>query len=304
MRQNAISGGPCVLTIAGVRFTLSGAVGSASFNPFVSPFLQDGCDSDLSCDVCAVGPDAALEALPCVPDSLWAFALCEGRCEVIRRHHSGRVLWQVVGSADLARVRVAWHPTLFEAQYGSYRQAWSKGLGLSLLGLRLRMSGGLLLHGAAATLDGNGILCVGVSGVGKSTLSRLLTAAGETVFTDERPVVRQWQSPNRAFRVYGTPWPSSAKAVCNDWAPLRRIYFITHGAADQITPLSPQEAVRRLIPVTTVPWQAPDLLDPCLATLDALVRTVPCARFAFRPAAAAVVALRDDLRQPTKGIPA
>lgn len=303
IRQNVILDSPCVLTIAGIRFTLSGAVGDAPLSPFFNSFLQGDAGSDLSCEVFAAGPDTVLESLPNVPESPWTFALHEGRCEVTRRDHAGRILWQMVGSDDFARVRVVWHPTLFDSRYSSFQNTWSKGVGLSLLGMRLRTSGGLLLHGAAAALDGCGILCVGVSGVGKSTLSRLLAAAGATVLTDERPVVRQWHLPECTFRIYGTPWPSSAEAVHNGWAPLRRIYFIAHGADDRITPLLPQEAVRRLIPVITVPWQAPALLDPCLTTIDALVRTVPCALFEFRPTSAAVAALRNDLQQPAIEVP-
>ena len=43
--------------------------------------------------------------------------------------------------------------------------------------------------------DGESLALVGVSGAGKSTIARLLHAAGATVLTDERPVVRQWPTP-------------------------------------------------------------------------------------------------------------
>ena len=88
---------------------------------------------------------------------------------------------------------------------------------------------------------------------------------------------------------------SSAGFARDAWAPLRRIYFIEHGGASRITPLDPTAALRRFIPVTTVPWQAPGLLDPALATIGALVAHIPCAVLAFRPEACAVAAIRADL---------
>jgi hypothetical protein len=81
----------------------------------------------------------------------------------------------------------------------------------------------------------------------------------------------------------------------NAWAPLRRFYFLEHGSTNRITPLDPAAALRRLIPVATVPWQAPSLLDPLLDTIGALITRIPCAILAFRPEVGAVTAIRGDL---------
>jgi hypothetical protein len=163
----------------------------------------------------------------------------------------------------------------------------------------------------AAAWDGIGILGVGVSGQGKSTLARLLHDAGAAVLTDERPIVRQVcphagqpsavVSP-AAFRVYGSPWPSSGGFFRNAHAPLRHIYLLEHGSTDRIVPLPPREALRRLIPVIAIPWQDPVLLDACLQTLDALLSAVPCSVFAFRPESGAARCLRDHLGAPVEGV--
>ncbi len=308
------------MTIAGVRFALSGADSGGAFSPPFADFLDDSVGpvaqprrddpagkraaSDLDCAVTCLGPDDALEARPRDPDNPWSFTVREGLCEVVRRDQEGEALWQLEAPLAFDRVAVRWNPRLFEEFYGSYESAWGTGLGLSLLVLRLCARGGLVLHGNAADVDGHGILCVGISGKGKSTLARLLDAAGATVLTDERPVLRQTPptdpeaAPGAPFRVHGSPWPSSAGFARNASAPLRRIYFIEHGATDRLTPLAPPEAMRRLIHVATLPWQDPALVDPCLATLDALLRAVPCAVLAFRPTPAVVDLIRDDLRRP------
>jgi hypothetical protein len=293
-----------VLTIAGVRFVLSGSIDAKKFALFFQPFWGNGANADLNCEVSHLGPDDALMSELPAHDKPWSFMVRKGLCEVNRRSQDGETRWRIAGPLTFDHVTITWNPNCFTKFYGSYENSWSTGLGLSLLGLRLHAHGGLLLHGNAADVDGQGILCVGVSGRGKSTLARLLEGAGARVLTDERPVLRQWPPPaagmalSHDFRVYGSPWPSSAGLARNTWAPLRRIYFLEHGETDQLTPLPARDAVRRLVHVMTIPWQDPVLLDPCLATVDMLLRNVPCAVLAFRPTPAVVDLIRKDLCQP------
>ena len=293
-----------MLTIAGVRFSLAGLDPTSEFLPPFHPFLLDSKESDLTCEVDSRGPDEALATQPSAPDKPWSFTVSRNVCEVVRRNQEGKPLWKITGPLTFDRATVTWEPHRFTEYYGSYGRAWGTGLGLSLLVLRLRAQGGLVLHGTAAEIDGQGILCVGISGTGKSTLARLLDTAGAKVLTDERPALRQWPaqglgtSLSNPFRVYGTPWPSSAGFARNEWAPLRRLYFLEHGERDRIAPVAPSEAVRRLLHVATIPWQDPALLDPCLATIETLLHAVPCAVLAFRPTPDIVEVIRADLRQP------
>lgn len=302
-QHDATSIGLCGLTIAGVRFAFAGPVNAAAFPPAFQPFRDGSSSADLGCEVFCRGPDDTMMSQPPAPGEPWSFAVRENGCTVIRRNQEGDVRWQIAGPLAFETATVSWNPLRFVDVYGSFERTLSMGIGLSLLVLRLRAHGGLVLHGMAAEVDGQGILCAGISGRGKSTLSRLLEAADARVLTDERPVLRQWPppetgvAPTRAFRVYGSPWPSSAGYARNAWAPLRRLYFLEHGETDRITPLAAREAVRRLIPVTTIPWQSPDFFDPCLATLDALVGTVPCAVLAFRPTLDVADLIRADLRK-------
>jgi len=296
------------LTIAGVHFALSGAIGvdDTAFPPAYQTFLRDAPTADLACSVFCAGADDALASAPPAPSKPWSFTVREDSCEVVRRNQAGETLWRIAGPLAFEKATVTWNPLRFLDFYTSYESAWSTGLGLSLLVLRLRAQGGVVLHGMAAEMDGQGILCVGISGTGKSTLARLLDAAGAVVLTDERPVLRQWPTPvagaapSVAFRVYGSPWPSSAGFAKNSWAPLRRIYFLEHGDTDRLTPLAPSAAVGRLIHVTTIPWQDPALLDSCLATIDTLLCSIPCAVLSFRPTPAVVDAIRADLHRPAR----
>lgn len=302
---DANAANPRVLTIAHARFALSGLGDAAAFSASFQTFWCHDDSADLACDVLAAGPDEALAQAPPVTGAPWAFTVQDGRCELVRRNQAGDTLWRIAASQTFEHAAITWHPRLFPAVYGSYEQSWSTGLGLSLLVFRLLAHGGLVLHGTAAALDGRGILCLGVSGSGKSTLARLLDPAGAQVLSDERPVLRRWPGPaaeaaptpgDTAFRVYGSPWPSSADIARNAWAPLARLYFLEHGAKDRLTPLSPRDAFNRLIHVATIPWHDPALFDPCLETVETLLQSVPCAVLAFRPTADVIDLLREDLR--------
>ena len=289
----------CSLTLAGIRFSLLGAIDAAALAPSFKPFLNRVDAADLYCTVSGLKPDQRLNAISEAPDEDWSFSRPQGRYQVIRRDRQGQAVWQISGDAGFEAATVRWHPSRFIELYGSFERTLSQGIGHMLLTLRLLAHGGLLTHGMAAELDGQGVLCLGISGRGKSTLSRLLDAAGAVVLTDERPVLRQWPPEPRgegtAFRVYGTPWPSSAGFARNAWAPLKRIYFLEHGDRNTFTPLKPSEVIRRMIPVTMAPWQAPEYLEPVFKTLEALVAHVPCVALAFRPDASAVDDIRRDL---------
>ena len=292
------------MRIAGVSLSFSKPLDAALLPPSFQPFLTHTGPADLICTVGGLKPDDAIARMRVAPDDPWVFKRSAEGFEVLRRNRAGHALWRITGPDPFESATVLWHPELFTKSYGWFERTLGQGIGLVLLTLRLLTHRGFILHATAAEVGGAGILCAGVSGRGKSTLARLLDGAGVTVLSDERPVVRQWPLPGTgaepsppAFRVHGSPWPSSANMYRNAQAPLRRIYFIEHGSENRITPLDPAAALRRLIPVTMVPWQAPALLDSLLETIEALVTGIPCAVFSFRPDPDAVTAIRDDLAQ-------
>ena len=298
-----------LLNIAGVRFILADLSAATAWPEAFHDFVGKPNDTDLDCEVHCQGPDEALAVEAPLPDTPWLFRAQDGQCELTRRAADGVAIWRIRAPLAFDRATITWHPQRFHAVYGDYVTSWTSALGLSLLIFRLRAFSGLGLHGSAAVLDGQGVLCSGVSGVGKSTISRLLHAAGASVLTDERPFVRQFPTPtgevqplsSAAFRVYGSPWPSSARFACNASAPLRRIYFLEHGPVNRLTPLTPREAFNQFVQVTTIPWHAPELFDPCLKTLDTLLHSVSCAVLSFRPTAEVVDLIRQDLAaQPRK----
>ncbi len=285
------------LTIAGARFALNGALDLHELPSSFAPFLDTDAEFDVECAVNLLGPSDEVSALPLVVDDPWSFRLNEGLIDVRRRNQSGATLWRIRGSLNMDEAEVSWHPTLFTKHYASYEKAWETGLGLSILVLLTRAEGGLLFHGSGSALDGMGVLCVGVSGQGKSTIATLFDTGDGVALTDEHPVVRKSTACDGGaeFHIHGSPWPSSAGYARAEVAPLKRIYFLEHGPKNVIQPLSPSEAFQRLIHVALIPWQDPQLFDPCLSTVEALLASVPAAVLSFKPDEDVVDVIRQDL---------
>lgn len=117
--------------------------------------------------------------------------------------------------------------------------------------LILARRGGFLLHAASAICDGRAFLFSGVSGAGKTTMTRIATA-NVTLLTDEISYVRPGAvgdaQPGAAYRAFGTPFAGElAKAGENTSAPIAALFFLEKGPENRIDEMSSAEAVRRLM---------------------------------------------------------
>jgi SynChlorMet cassette protein ScmC len=149
--------------------------------------------------------------------------------------------------------------------------------------------GGLLLHGALAEWNGQGVLLVASGGTGKTTASRRLPAPWRSVSDDTTLLLRdtggQWQAH---------PWPTWSRFPENSpgesWAvqaalPLRGIFHLKRAQAESVVPLGTAQAVGRLaqsneevsrLMVTDLPpEQARTLSLQRFEWLCALARAVP-----------------------------
>ena len=153
---------------------------------------------------------------------------------------------------------------------------------------------GALVHAAGASIGGKALMFAGRSGAGKSTLSRLLDGRpGLELLSDDRIAVRK---VGGTFTAYGTPWPGDQGAALNEKAELCGICFLRHAGTNRIEPLTPGEAIERLLPVTSVPWYDRDAVSGALPFLDDLLAHVPAFDLHFTPGAG-VAELAEDLLQ-------
>lgn len=110
--------------------------------------------------------------------------------------------------------------------------------------LVLAKQGGFLLHSASAIRNGKAFLFAGVSGAGKTTISRL-APPNATLLTDEISYVRKHAD---GYMAYGTPFTGElAKLGENASAPVTALYLLAQGPENRIEPVSIADAGRELL---------------------------------------------------------
>lgn len=146
--------------------------------------------------------------------------------------------------------------------------------------LVLAEEGGFLVHAASAVRKGRAFLFAGVSGAGKTTMSRL-APSGATVLTDEISYVRRRGS---AFHVYGTPFAGElARVGANLVAPLAALYFLEKGQDNRIEPARPLEAARALLRHILFFAHESDLVKRVFQSAVELASQVPAGQLRFAP---------------------
>jgi len=110
--------------------------------------------------------------------------------------------------------------------------------------LMLARQGGFLLHSASAIRNGKAFLFAGVSGAGKTTISRL-APADATLLTDEISYVRKCDDTYVAF---GTPFAGElARVGENCSAPVEALYLLAQGPHNLMEPVAAADAGRELL---------------------------------------------------------
>jgi hypothetical protein len=110
--------------------------------------------------------------------------------------------------------------------------------------LVLAGEGGFLVHAASAVRSGRAFLFSGVSGAGKTTISRL-APPDAVVLTDEISYVRPGA---KGYRAYGTPFAGElARVGANVSAPVAALYFLEQGPVNRIEPVGQPAAARALL---------------------------------------------------------
>ena len=146
--------------------------------------------------------------------------------------------------------------------------------------LILAERGGFLLHAASAVSDGRACLFSGVSGAGKTTMTRL-APPDVTLLTDEISYLR----PNaEGYSAFGTPFAGElARAGENCTAPVSALFFLEKGPENCVHELSSAEAVRRLMRNILFFAEDRGLVEKLLATACEFVARVPIRRLTFYP---------------------
>jgi hypothetical protein len=146
--------------------------------------------------------------------------------------------------------------------------------------LVLAKQGGFLMHSASAIRNGKAFLFAGVSGAGKTTISRL-APPDATLLTDEISYVRQCDNGYVAF---GTPFTGElAKLGENCFAPLAALYLLAQGPENRIEPLGAAEAGRGVLANMLFFAEDSELVHWAFKAACEFVDRVPVYRLTFVP---------------------
>lgn len=153
--------------------------------------------------------------------------------------------------------------------------------------LRAAARGALAIHASVLVHRGEAVLCLGESGTGKSTHTRLWREhiAGTALLNDDSPILR---IRDGAAQVYGSPWSGKTPCYRNLHYPIRGFLRLRQAPENRIRPLSVLEAYGALQP-SLPPSFAHDaaLFEAENALLSALLRQVRVYRLDCLPDAAA-----------------
>lgn len=201
--------------------------------------------------------------------------------------------WAENGIDDEVRVRKQGRSWLI--QRGDFRARWNPASGRgevrqshnpyaidSVLRivhtLILAKQGGFLVHAASVIRDGRAFLFAGVSGAGKTTISRL-APPDVKLLTDEISYVRRCGDRYYAF---GTPFSGElARPGENESAPMATCFLLAKGRENRIEAVPRAEAVRSLLRNVLFFAEDRDLVAQMFDAACEFAERVPIRRLVF-----------------------
>jgi hypothetical protein len=134
---------------------------------------------------------------------------------------------------------------------------------------------GVILHGCGIEKDGEGILFIGESGAGKSTMANLWNADGGIEILSN-------------FRMYGTPWHGEAQFVSPRGVNLKKMFFLRHAGQNEIHSLNGIESVQQLLKCSFPPFWDAKGMNFTLDLFSEMATAVPCYQLGFKPDRSAI----------------
>jgi len=141
-----------------------------------------------------------------------------------------------------------------------------------LLARVLAYRGGCYFHSAGVILQNNGLLFVGHSDAGKSTIATMLKGCAE-ILCDDRIIVRE---EPQGLRMYGTWSHGDVAEVSPNSAPLSALLFLNKAERNLVTPIKDRgEKFKKLLPFLIKPLETKDWWDRMLGLTHRIAGSVP-----------------------------
>lgn len=151
-------------------------------------------------------------------------------------------LWQVRRGDFFAQ----WDPALRHGHAQMVPSPYSLDSVIRILHtLILAEQGGMLMHASSVAWGGRAFVFTGVSGAGKTTISRL-SPSDAHILTDEMSFLRP--DADGCYHAYGTPFSGElGRPGENVSAPLAGVFLLAKGPENRLDTLTPTEAIRALM---------------------------------------------------------
>jgi len=150
---------------------------------------------------------------------------------------------------------------------------------------------GYYLHSAGVVMEGSGLLFVGHSDAGKSTITTMLQGKAE-ILCDDRNIVRRL---TEGYKVYGTWSHGDVPDVSPSSAPLKAIMFLEQSPENKLIPLdNRKEIYKRLLACLIKPFETTDWWDKMLSLVEKIARDVPCYVLKFDKSGEVVDLIEDE----------
>jgi len=146
--------------------------------------------------------------------------------------------------------------------------------------LLLAEQGGMLMHASSVVRGGHAWVFTGVSGAGKTTISRLAPPQSR-ILTDEMSFLRPEEDH---YFAHGTPFSGElGRPGENLRAPLAGVFLLAKGRENRIDPLPRTEAIRALMANTLYFARDDALTTRVFDNAIAMAAQVPVRRLTFAP---------------------
>lgn len=137
---------------------------------------------------------------------------------------------------------------------------------------------GCYLHSAGVIFENKGLLFVGHSDAGKSTVIKMLKGRAK-ILCDDRMIIRKQRE---GYKIYGTWSHGEIEEVSSGFAPLRAILFLEKSTKNSLSRLNnKQEVIRKLLACLIKPMVTADWWEKMLMLVERTAREVPCYSLQF-----------------------
>ena len=166
-------------------------------------------------------------------------------------------------------------------------------LALAAICTRLSAFQTLLLHGSFVDFEGNGLVFVGPSGIGKTTQAKLWNQfLGANIVNGDKLLLRCFEE---VISAYGLPWRGSSPYCLNQKAPLKGIIALRQAPQNRIRKLTHFECMEYFMPHVFLPHWDETCLCFALDTLNQLISRVPIWLLECRPDEEAVLLVKNTV---------